>query len=210
MGMPIMVVQSVKSMTAKKSTSKNTSQIRERVIIYEGSASPRELLEAISIQARAALKGLESTKPPEVETELTEAQKRLAGGKGKAKEDVPQLTGENLELLTFCQRVLATAAAIDRSLRDTKGDAFFKRLQASLPNIDPLSHGEVRMEKGASDEDIIKTYMDWAGKARFEYCDLTVPPASDAAGDEIPSYKHYFNRCVLHPASPLDAHYSWQ
>lgn len=50
--MPIM--RSVSQQTVVKKT--NTSTIRERKIIYEGSASPRELLEAISLQAQAALK----------------------------------------------------------------------------------------------------------------------------------------------------------
>ena len=45
MAMPIMVVTSVKTVAAKKS-SKGPHRIRERAIIYEGSAGPRELLEA--------------------------------------------------------------------------------------------------------------------------------------------------------------------
>jgi hypothetical protein len=67
MAQPIMVVASVKSVSTKKSSGHGF--LRERTIVYEGSAGPRELLESIVIQATAALKGLEGLKFVETPTE---------------------------------------------------------------------------------------------------------------------------------------------
>lgn len=202
MAMPIMVVSSTRTNTPKRSTS-GSPPLRERTIIYEGSAGPRELLESIVIQANAAIKGLEgAAKPTEVPfEEMTEEQKRVTNDtKGKAKEiALPILSEDNHKLLKFCQRILATAQAIDRSLRETKGDAFVERLLASLPKISSSSSAEeVRLDADASDETTQKAYIDWATKVRFEYCDLTVPPTTDDQTktinpDEPPSYKFYYN-----------------
>ena len=88
MAMPIMVVTSVKTMATKK-PAKGMPRIRERTIIYEGSSGPRELLEAIVIQAQAALKGLEGMKASEPESaEMTEEQKRMTADE-KGKDFVP-------------------------------------------------------------------------------------------------------------------------
>lgn len=196
MAMPIMVVSSVKSVAPKKAVD-GKSIIRERAIVYEGSAGPRELLEAIVIQARAAIKGLEGVKSAEqVKEEMTEEQKRMtAKGKGKEKESSPGLGDENEKLLTFCNRILATANAIDRSLRETKGDAFVDRLHASLPKIltsSTFDHASVKA--GKTDDDRRKAYLDWATQVRFEYCDLTLPtPDSDIDSESIPHYKFFFN-----------------
>ncbi|KAG6337349.1 hypothetical protein ID866_1722 [Astraeus odoratus] len=195
MAMPIMVVSSVKSVAPKKAVD-GKSVIRERVIVYEGSAGPRELLEAIVIQARAAIKGLEGTRSAEPEEEeMTEEQKRMTKGKGKEKESSPSLSDENEKLLAFCNRILATANAIDRSLRETKGDAFVDRLHASLPKIltsSTFDHSSVKV--GETEEERKKAYFDWATRVRFEYCDLTAPPLDNTAnGDDIPHYKFFFN-----------------
>ncbi|KIJ20079.1 hypothetical protein PAXINDRAFT_174590 [Paxillus involutus ATCC 200175] len=196
MAMPIMVAGSIKSVAPKKA-SKGRSVIRERTIVYEGSAGPRELLEAIVIQAQAAIKGLEGVKPAEPEEEMTEDQKRMTTnkGKGKEKEPSPTLSDENQKLLAFCQRILMTANAIDRSLRETKGDAFVDRLHVSLPKITSSSTFDHSLiQAGASDEERRKSYIEWATQVRFEYCDLTVPagePTPD--GDTVPHYKFFFN-----------------
>ncbi|KAL4075903.1 hypothetical protein J3A83DRAFT_4089853 [Scleroderma citrinum] len=195
MAMPIMVVSSVKSVAPKK-TVDGKSIIRERAIIYEGSAGPRELLEAIVIQARAAIKGLEGIKSAEQEEEMTEEQKRMtAKGKGKEKESSPLLSDENEKLLTFCNRILATANAIDRSLRETKGDTFVDRLHASLPKIltsSTFDHTSVKA--GETDDERRKAYLEWATQVRFEYCDLSISsPESSADAESISHYKFYFN-----------------
>jgi hypothetical protein len=137
MAMPIMVVSSVRTHTPRRTTN-GALPLRERTIIYEGSSGPRELLESIVIQAKAATKGLEGIRPFEaVPVEMTEEQKRITNDtKGKTKEvPLPPLSEENQKLLGFCQRILTTADAIDRSLRETKGDKFVERLQESLPKI---------------------------------------------------------------------------
>ncbi|KAK7061704.1 Baculoviral IAP repeat-containing protein 6 [Favolaschia claudopus] len=198
MAMPIMTIAEVKSDTTRKSP--NNTQIRERTIIYEGSDSPRELLEAIAIQAHAALKALEASKPAEAtEEELTEEQKRMTvDAKGKAKEAANQVADENQKLLSFCHRILGTAKAIDRSLRETKGDAFVDRLLASLPKILTSSSGEEYMvDAGATEESAVKAYVDWATRVRFEYCDLTIPqtsaPTANETEPQLPHYKSYYN-----------------
>ena len=97
----------------------------------------------------------------------------------------------------FCKRILGTAKAIDRSLRDTKGDDFVDRLHASLPKIPGTSTGQegedVVVSEKDSDADVEKSYVDWASRVRFEYCDLTIPTAPNASEDETPHFKFYYN-----------------
>lgn len=198
MAMPIMVVNSVKAVAPRKNGS---SQIRERTIIYEGSSGPRELLEAIVIQAQAALKGLAPFKAGEraLENEMTEEQKRVTiDDKGKGKAELNAVAEENVKLLGFCQRILATANAIDRSLQETKGNTFVDRLHASLPKIPGTSTvddgAEYLIDVEGSEEDVKKAYVDWANRVRFEYCDLTIPAESPEDGeDHTPHYKFYYN-----------------
>lgn len=197
MAMPIMIAVSVKAVTAKKT--KSNSHFRERTIVYEGSCSPRELLEGIAIQAQAALKGLEGSKhADDASQELTEEQKRMTvDPKGKAKESEAPVSEENQKLLDFCQRILATTSAIDRSLRETKGDAFVNRLHASLPQVFTSSSQNIHVDAGATEESAKKAYMEWATRVRFEYCDLTVPAGplakTDNIEEQLPHYKFYYN-----------------
>ncbi|EJD00913.1 uncharacterized protein FOMMEDRAFT_135199 [Fomitiporia mediterranea MF3/22] len=211
MAMPIMVVSSIKAVNTKKVGSR--SQIRERTIIYEGSSGPRELLEAIVIQATAALKGLEGPKLSDLTPEeMTEEQKRMTGVdvNGKGKEKAPASNGadsaallENKRLLEFCNRIIATAAAIDRSLLDTKGYEFLQRLKASLPKVptsdnDSANAAAVRRElnPGMTDEELQTLYVKWATRVRFVYCNLTLPAPDDAKfdADYSPSFKHAFSQ----------------
>ncbi|KAF8913873.1 hypothetical protein CPB84DRAFT_1669268 [Gymnopilus junonius] len=191
MAMPIMVVSLVKAVNAKN------NQIRERTIVYEGSSGPRELLEGIAIQAQAALKGLEGNKVPETRPEeLTEEQKRMTiDTKEKAEEEiVAPISDENLKLIRFCRRILSTVKAIDRSLRDTKGDAFVDRLHSSLPRItSSTSPTKYRMDPGASEAVVQQSYLDWATRTRFEYCDLTIPVVGEDDADITPHYKFYYD-----------------
>lgn len=200
MAMPIMVVSSIKNVTTRKSSPRGSPQVRERTIIYEGSSGPRELLEAIVIQAQAAMKGLEpsliGTEGGAVD-EMTEEQKRMTlDDKGKGKESTKVVSEENLKLMTFCKRILATAKAIDRSLRETKGDAFVDRLHASLPKIPGTSTAqgdEVLISAKDTEEDVQKAYVEWANRVRFEYCDLSLAASGDGADDDALHYKFYFN-----------------
>ena len=191
MAMPIMVASSTKAVNAKN------PEVRERTVVYEGSAGPRELLEGIAIQAQAALKGLETHREQESpRAELTEDQKRMTVTmRDQESEDpTPAPSDENQKLIRFCRRILATVNAIDRSLRETKGDAFVDRLQASLPNRALSFVGKYHIEANISDEALRTFYVEWATRARFEYCDLTVSrPTQDDFSDPTPHYKFYFN-----------------
>ena len=209
MAMPIMVVSSVKSVNTKKTNGRSARKIRERTIIYEGSSGPRELLESLVIQAQAASRGLQGSIPADIEPDaMTEEQKRSLlppNTKGKEREDIsPEFikgVEENVRLLEFCQRIIATAAAIDRSLRDTKGETFLNRLKASLPKMPPrgdevhATGSESTVDAGMTDEELRKIYVDWAMRVRFEYCDLSIPPDDEVPVDEdyVPSYKHVYN-----------------
>ncbi|KAF8627164.1 hypothetical protein AX15_004484 [Amanita polypyramis BW_CC] len=199
MAMPIMVVASVKSVTVRRGL--DGRNVRERAIVYEGSSGPRELLEGIVIQAHAALKGLERVKSPDdLPDELTEEQKRmtLQDMKGKSKDSDAPIYEDNEKLITFCRRILSTAKAIDRSLRETKGNAFVERLYGSLPKLpNARNQSFTHIEVGETEEDAKKAYIEWATSARFEYCDLVVPapPKTNQNQDEdsTPHYKFHFN-----------------
>ncbi|KAF9451700.1 hypothetical protein P691DRAFT_327967 [Macrolepiota fuliginosa MF-IS2] len=194
MAMPIMMMVSVVSVSGKKSATDGGFGRRERTIMYEGSPSPRELLEAIAVQAQAALKGLESIKPPEPTSELTEEQKRMPHAAEKKPEHEGTIADENKKMLEFCHRILGTIKAIDRSLRDTKGDAFVDRLHASLPkNPSTQEKRIVQVSVGATPEVVKKAYIDWAMSTRFEYCDLTMPRTVEGSEDLTPHYKFYYN-----------------
>ncbi|KAG8794758.1 hypothetical protein FRC17_008233, partial [Serendipita sp. 399] len=207
MGMPIMVVASIKDVVVRKSAG-SVNSTKERTIIYEGSSGPRELLESIVIQAEAALKGLEGVikareakKDPE---NMTEEQKRMTTLiKGKKIQN--PYDEENEKLLDFCNGILNTAAAIDRSLTEIKGDAFMQRMYKSLPRLSAASQshatsamGEdpteqtVTLSSNASLAELRSTYETWATKARFEYCDLEV---KDGHGNSSspPNYKFSYN-----------------
>ncbi|KDQ64475.1 hypothetical protein JAAARDRAFT_28107 [Jaapia argillacea MUCL 33604] len=199
MAMPIMVVVSTKVATPKRAAHGGV-HIRERTIIYEGSSGPRELLESVVIQAKAAIKGLEGMKVADSdEEEMTEEDKRLTNdSKGKAKAiDAVAPPDDSSKLLAFCRRILSTASAIDRFLSETKGDAFVHRLHAALPKI-PSSSQEVHVDAGATEESAKKAYMEWATQVRFEYCDLTIPvpditQKDNPEVDQTPNYKFYYN-----------------
>ncbi|CAE6535399.1 unnamed protein product [Rhizoctonia solani] len=204
MAMPIMVVASIKPKAPIVGSGSRPAQ-RERIIMYEGSSGPRELLESIVIQAQAAIKGLEGMKPVDMEHpegEMTESEKRMtASEKGKQKELTDAVPDENLNLLRFCERILSAAAGIDRSLRETKGDAFVDRLHASLPKAAgiapaPSSEDQPAVVPGETEEETIQIYESWANKCRFEYCDLSIPAPAPKEGESTPSapsYKFYFN-----------------
>jgi len=117
--------------------------------------------------------------------------------------------------MQYSQRILATAKAIDRSLRETKGDAFVQRLHMSLPKIPSTTSNSTHEEvsAGETDEETRKAYMKWATRVRFEYCDLSLPATTSvrtnnksAREEELtPNYKFYYNneaRMLAHADIP--------
>jgi aspartate oxidase len=170
MAQPIMVVQSVKAVVPRKPAGKSSHKVRERNIIYEASAGPRELLESIVIQSQAAVKSLDTSKAPQQEAEMTEDEKRVTNvtkGKSKEVEDAyVSVSEENQKLLDFCRRIQATADAIDRFLRENKGDKFVQRLHASLPRIPTAASQEIYVDAGDTEESAKKAYVEWATRIR--------------------------------------------
>jgi len=51
------------------------------------------------------------------------------------------------------------------------------------------------VDAGDTEESAMKAYMDWAGRVRFEYCDLTIPRPEREPKDEdtLPHYKFYYS-----------------
>lgn len=138
--------------------------------------------------------------PIDIDAEMTEEEKRMTNvDKGKSKEKEPILHDENAQMLLFCQRIQGTVRGIDRSLEETKGKAFVERLHASLFKI-PGAHSEhVYVQASDTEEETKKTYLEWATRVRFEYCDLTIPQDAAPQGkgnieeDALPHYKFYYN-----------------
>nr|XP_019009265.1 uncharacterized protein I206_05913 [Kwoniella pini CBS 10737]OCF48046.1 hypothetical protein I206_05913 [Kwoniella pini CBS 10737] len=166
-------------------------------VTYEGSSSPRELLENCVIQAQAALKGLQAvsdiSKPKEID--MTEEEKRLSRAE-VARREREQKEGErldaNAQLRTFCEKIVYSAQAIDRSLIETKGEPFVERMKESLPRLPKVGVlVEEQSVTGLTEEAKKKIYEKWAGRARFQYCDLTEPSTVDKK-----AYRHAFDGSI--------------
>ncbi|KLT45850.1 hypothetical protein CC85DRAFT_86895 [Cutaneotrichosporon oleaginosum] len=121
-------------------------------ILYEGSPSPRELLESVAIQATAALKS-------------------LSANVNKPEDADPKEWAQNRALYDFCKRLLKARDNIDRLLVSTKGQEFVDRMLESLPHIG-TSNGAATV---APSNDVKAVYEEWASKARFNYCSLRNP-----------------------------------
>lgn len=144
-------------------------------ILYEGSASPRELLESVVIQATAALKGLSST------NEKPEDADEHEWKKNRALHTFWQVQ-QRYGVLTASERILRARDNIDKLLASTKGQDFVDRMLESLPR---LGNSGASAQSGGSDAKSIcmwhvtfialTTDEDWAIGARFEYCSLRNP-----------------------------------
>lgn len=112
MAMPIMVATSTTALkppaptrSSKRGGAKAGPSPRERVIVYEGSSGPRELMESIVIQAQAALKGLGGMEQHADSRTMTEEEKRqttLSAADPKGKGKAHSITSDdNAKLRTF-------------------------------------------------------------------------------------------------------------
>nr|XP_019043448.1 ubiquitin-conjugating enzyme family protein [Kwoniella bestiolae CBS 10118]OCF22378.1 ubiquitin-conjugating enzyme family protein [Kwoniella bestiolae CBS 10118] len=169
-------------------------------VTYEGSSSPRELLENCIIQAQAALKGLQSvdniSRPSDdvmmTEEDLRISKAELARRLREKKEEEKQ--DANYQLRSFCERIVSSAQTIDKSLVETKGKPFVDRIRDSLPRLPDTGVAvEEGALKGQTDEATIKIYEEWAGRARFQYCDLTEETSTSS---DKKTYKHAFNGSI--------------
>jgi hypothetical protein len=97
MAMPIMTVTSKKP--RKQTPSRRSS--KEFEVIYQGSAGPRELLELIAIQARAAIKGLETGVAESASENRIIEIENLSADNGKAKEQDLPVDKNLLQLQAF-------------------------------------------------------------------------------------------------------------
>lgn len=106
-----------------------------------------------------------------------------------------------LRLLTrFSERIISSAAKIDRSLVEVKGRAFVDRMKAELPRlpsnettaspadtlVSELSEENIVTQCKPSKIPLISKLIEladeqWAGKVRFEYCDMTIAGANSVA-----------------------------
>ncbi|EIW71417.1 hypothetical protein TREMEDRAFT_27247 [Tremella mesenterica DSM 1558] len=162
-------------------------------VVYEGSPSPRELLENCVIQAQSALKGIDSTNR-RIEPAAEDATK----GAERQAEKLPWKDDTGLtELKTFCERIISSAKNIDASLVQTKGSAFVERMRQSLPRLPESGVKVEELEAGDNEIDVIRIYEEWAGRASFQYCDLTRSPA-EAVGDADTSvqYDHHYDSSI--------------
>ncbi|WWC95452.1 hypothetical protein V866_002316 [Kwoniella sp. B9012] len=173
---------------------------RSVTVTYEGASSPRELLENCVIQAQAALKGLKSvdniSKSSEdvmmTEEDLRISKAELARREREKKQEERQ--DSNYQLRSFCERIVASAQTIDKSLIETKGKPFVDRMRESLPRLPETGVSvEEKVSQGQTDESTIKIYEEWAGRARFQYCDLTDETASTS---DKKIYRHAFNGSI--------------
>ncbi|KIR36597.1 ubiquitin-conjugating enzyme family protein [Cryptococcus deuterogattii MMRL2647] len=101
------------------------------IITYEGAPSPRELLENVVLQAKAALKGLEGVPLAQIEgLELTEEELRT-NIKELEKKEAERVERESLDensvLKAFCLRIIKSAETIDKRLVETKDEDWATR-----------------------------------------------------------------------------------
>ncbi|OXC68093.1 hypothetical protein AYX13_03304 [Cryptococcus neoformans] len=167
------------------------------IVTYEGAPSPRELLENIVLQAKAALKGLEGIQPAQIEGLMLTEEELRTNIKEMEKKEAERVEKESLDensiLKAFCLRIIKSAEIIDKRLVETKGKAFVQRMKEQLPRIDESGvHIEENAVETGTDEEIIKIYEEWATRARFQYVDLRT--GNDITG--APSYKHAYSTLI--------------
>ncbi|WVF68400.1 hypothetical protein IAT40_003165 [Kwoniella sp. CBS 6097] len=171
------------------------------IVTYEGASSPRELLESCVIQAQAALKSLQgfaAAAQEEKDETMTEEDKRIsmaeqARREREKKED--EKHDPNVQMRLFCERIIHSAQIIDRSLQETKGKPFVERMKAGLPRLPDCSAPILEEQQdGLTDQEIVATYERWAGQARFQYCDMSIP-GEGSSTDKV-NYYHAYNSSI--------------
>ncbi|OCF34329.1 hypothetical protein I316_03843 [Kwoniella heveanensis BCC8398] len=171
------------------------------IVTYEGSSSPRELLESCVIQAQAALKSLHGFAVATQESKdeiVTEEDLRISMAEQARRDRVKKEEEQydpNFQMRLFCERIVNSAQVIDRSLEETKGKPFVQRMKAVLPqpagrDADVLHEHD----PGMTDQEIIASYEKWATQARFQYCDMSVP-SEGSSSDKI-NYYHAYNSSI--------------
>ncbi|WVQ95948.1 hypothetical protein IAU59_003047 [Kwoniella sp. CBS 9459] len=183
-------------------TSPSPDSADQVIVTYEGSSSPRELLESCVIQAQAALKSLQgfATATQEKSEEImTQEDLRISMAEQARREKAKNEEGKldpNVQMRLFCERIVKSAQIIDKSLQETKGKPFVERMKAGLPRLQNNSVPVMQEHSdGLRDQEVIGAYEEWAGQARFQYCDMSIPRESSTATDKI-DYHHAYNSSI--------------
>ncbi|KAG0148440.1 hypothetical protein CROQUDRAFT_654953 [Cronartium quercuum f. sp. fusiforme G11] len=194
MGQPIMRVISTRYLPVTGKASGESS--RQKEITYEGSAGPRELLEKLWRQVKAARRAIDNTKADPY-AQNTHPLYHLS----KTKE-----TQEVEKLAAFCEQFEKAVNAIDRSLKSNNNEHVIEAIKRTLKVQVPISHDL----SSASLETLKQRYVQWAENARYEYYDFEVhtPPTEGASGDattNTPKYIHAYAKEILHVSSSYSA-----
>lgn len=110
-------------------------------------------------------------------------------------------------------RIITSAANIDKSLRETKGVDFVSRMRDGLPKLPAVGGQEEISAKGATEEATVKICRfaskelqsrshldeDWVSRARFQYCDMTQREGLSRAVE----YHHAFNGRIVSLANTV-------
>ncbi|EGG03790.1 uncharacterized protein MELLADRAFT_65352 [Melampsora larici-populina 98AG31] len=171
MGQPIMRETSSRYLPA---TANSTGQgTREKEITYEGSAGPRELLENLSRQVKAARHAM---RHPESESQLKKAPSLYHLSRDKEDKEV-----EKLE--SFCERFEKAVASIDLSLESNNNHHVIEAIK-SLNRM----HVPVSNDLSSVSLEILQTrYVKWAESVKYEVeFDHQIPsPPEEAPVDGV-------------------------
>lgn len=168
MGQPIMRETSSRYLPA--TTNSTAEGTREKEITYEGSAGPRELLENLSRQVKAARHAMRHS---ESESQVKKGSSLYHLSRGKDDKEV-----EKLE--SFCERFEKAVTSIDSSLESNNNRHVIEAIK-SLNCV----HVPVSNDLSSVSLDILQTrYVKWATSVKYEYYDFEVPrPPDEAPGD---------------------------
>ncbi|KAH9819746.1 hypothetical protein DFH28DRAFT_886164 [Melampsora americana] len=172
MGQPIMRATSSRYLPA--TTDYTGEGLREKEITYEGSAGPRELLENLSRQVKAARHAMRSSES-ESQAQVKKSSSLYRLTRGRDEEEVEKLNA-------FCERFEKAVTAIDSSLESNNNHRVIEAIK-SLNCI----HVPVSNDLSSVSLDILQArYVKWATSVKYEYYDFEVPsPPDDAPIDGV-------------------------
>lgn len=180
-----------------RSSKVSNKKVEERVQTYVASASPRELAQSLVDQTQILLKGIKTSMLDKKGTETTAAatpakgrkKKSPARAKSAAETAAVEKDEEYDRVLAFCRSIIDSIATLDRALKKTKGDEFYKSMMTSFgvqvqeDKAKPVGGGAVvtatATAGGSGERPLSKhqqqaLYQEWAKTAVFDEADMTV------------------------------------